>query len=101
MGIEVSDEAIDVLRRSLEMGRVDVASGGGVRLRGAHGLGGGMDIQVELAEGPSSGEQVIEAKGIRIFVDPSVTETLPEAIVTVEPQHETIVVRPSTKEPDE
>jgi hypothetical protein len=94
LSIEVTGEAIEVLKRSLELGNVDPKSGG-VRLRGARGLGGGIDVQVELADGPSEGESIVEAAGIRIFVDPSVSDSLPEAIVAVEPQHETIVVRPA------
>jgi Fe-S cluster assembly iron-binding protein IscA len=94
LSIQVTDEAIDVLRRSMELGGVD-PSRGGIRLRGARGLGGGFDVQVELAAGPLEEETVIEASGIRIFVDPSVNEMFPEAVVAVEPQHETVVLRPA------
>jgi Fe-S cluster assembly iron-binding protein IscA len=97
MGIEVTDDAVQVLRRSLELGGVNVASGG-VRLRGARGLGGGMDVQVELADGPAEGEHEIVAGGVRIFVDPEVLRTIPDAVVTVEPQHEVVVVRPAAPE---
>ena len=93
MGLEITEEAVEVLARSLRLGGVDPESGG-VRLRGAHGLGGGFEIQVELAGGPMEGEQVVEKDGVRVFVDPSVLAAFPEAIVAVEPQHETIVVRP-------
>ena len=93
MAIEITDEAVEVLRRSLALGRVGEA--GGVRLRGAHGLGGGVDIQVELAEGPLEGEAVIEKEGVRVFVDPDVTAAIPNAVVALEPQHELIVVRPA------
>lgn len=95
MGIEVTDEAVEVLRRSLQLGGVDRATGG-VRLRGARGLGGGVDIQVELAEGPLPDETVIETGDVRIFVDPEVTRAIPDAVVTIEPQHEVVVVRPAT-----
>jgi Fe-S cluster assembly iron-binding protein IscA len=94
LSIEVTGEAIEVLKRSLELGNVDPESGG-VRLRGARGLGGGIDVQVELADGPSEGESIVEAAGIRIFVDASVSDSFAEAIVAVEPQHDTIVVRPA------
>jgi Fe-S cluster assembly iron-binding protein IscA len=94
MPIEVTADAVEVLRRSLELGGVD-ATAGGVRLRAAHGLGGGLDVQVELAEAPAEGEQVIVAQGVRIFVDPEVTKAIPDAVVTVEPQHEIVVVRPA------
>lgn len=91
--ITVTDEAVQVLTRSLELGGIDPASGG-VRLRGARGLGGGMDIQVELAEGPLEGEAVVQEGGIRLFVDPEIERAMPNPVVAVEPQHEIIVVRP-------
>ncbi|MGH2697954.1 MAG: hypothetical protein ACRDJL_01980 [Actinomycetota bacterium] len=94
MPIQVTEEAIDVLRRSLELGHVDPAAGG-VRLRAARGLGGGLDVQVELADGPLEGETTVEASDVRVFVDPGVTEAIPNAIIAVEPQHELIVVRPA------
>jgi len=92
--IEVTQEAVEVLHRSLELGNIDPASGG-VRLRAAHGLGGGLDIQVELADGPLEGETTVEAFDVRLFIDPSVIEAIPDAVVAVEPQHEMIVVRPA------
>ena len=94
MTIEVTEEAIEVLRRSLELGNVDPSTGG-VRLRGARGLGGGLDVQVELADGPLEDEATVERDGVRIFVDPSVTDAFPDAVVAIEPQHETVVVRPA------
>jgi Fe-S cluster assembly iron-binding protein IscA len=94
MAIEVTEEAIGVLRNSLALARVDLAEGG-ARLYAARALGGGLNVQVELADGPARGEQVIEAGGIRIFIDPSVAQALPHAIVGVEPPHGRIVVRPA------
>ncbi len=94
MALEVTPEAAAVLRRSLELAKIDPSSGGGVRLRGAKTLGGAFDVQVELAHGPNEGELVLEEPGVTVYVDASVTALYPHAIVTVEPQHETIVVRP-------
>ena len=94
MAIEVTDEAVEILRRSLELGGVDLKTGG-ARLRAATGLGGGVDIQVELADGPLEGETEIAAGGIRIFVDPAVLEAIPNPVVAVEPQHDLVVVRPA------
>lgn len=94
MGLRVTSEAAAVLKRSLEMASVDGSSEAGVRLRGAKGLGGGSEIQVELAAGPSSGEDLIRCDGINIYVDRTVAELYPDAVVALEPQHETIVVRP-------
>jgi hypothetical protein len=97
VSIDVTDEAVAVLLRSFELGGLDVNEAG-VRLRAARGLGGGLDVQVELADGPSEGETVLEAKGITLFVDPEVQRAIPEAILTVEPQHEIVVVRPAGTE---
>jgi hypothetical protein len=94
MPIEVTEEAAEVLKRSLELGNVDPKSGG-IRLRGARGLGGGFDIQVELADGPLEGESSISHGELNLFIDPSITEAIPDAIVALEPQHEVIVVRPA------
>ena len=94
MAIEVTPEAAAVLRRSLELAEVDLSTGG-VRLRAAKGLGGGAGVQVELAAAPLPGELVLTTDGVRVFVDPSVTDLYPEAIVALEPQHDTVVVRPA------
>ena len=94
MSLEITAEALDVLRRSLELGGVDAATGG-IRLRGATGLGGGFDVQVELADAPLEDETSIEKDGLRLFVDPAISERFPHAIVALEPQHEVVVVRPA------
>ena len=90
MAIEITPEAVEVLKRSLEL----APHAAGIRLLAATGLGGGISVQVELADGPSDGEQELEQDGLRIFIDPSLTEAVPDPIVAVEPQHERIVVRP-------
>jgi Fe-S cluster assembly iron-binding protein IscA len=89
MTIEVTDEAVDMLRRSL-----GASGAAAVRLRTTRALGGRIDVQVEFADEPTEGDHTIEAGGVRIFVDPEVMKTYPDAVVALEPQHETIVVRP-------
>ncbi len=93
MAIEVHEDAAEVLKRSLELIHVDPARGG-IRLRGARALGGGFDIQVEMAQEPSEGEEVIESAGLRLFVDPQVLAAVPDAVVVLDPQHDTVTVRP-------
>ncbi len=90
MPIEITAEAIDVLKRSLAL----APHAAGVRLVAATGLGGGVSVQVELADGPEEGEHEVAEEGVRIFIDPSLTDSVPDPIVAVEPQHERIVVRP-------
>jgi len=92
VSIEITPEAAEVLRRSLDMSNVDPTSGG-IRLRGSVGLGGGFDVQVELAEEALAGETVVEERGLRLFVAPEIANAYPRALVALEPQHEVIVVR--------
>jgi Fe-S cluster assembly iron-binding protein IscA len=95
VSIEVTPEAAEVLRRSLDMSNVDPA-GGGIRLRGSVALGGGFDVQVEMADSPLEGEKIVESRGVRLFVGPDITTAMPEAVVALEPQHEMVVVRPAS-----
>jgi hypothetical protein len=97
MGIEVTGEAAETLRRSMQLGRIDPSTGG-VRLRTTRALGGGIGVQVELTDAPLEGEDVVEAGGVRLFVDRSVREALPDAVVALEPQHEVVVVRPKEEQ---
>lgn len=92
MSIEVTPEAIEVLKRSLDLAGLDPASNG-IRLRAAHGLDGGVEIQIELADGAEEGEDTVAVDGIKLFVAPEVIEAVPDPVLTVEPQHETVVVR--------
>jgi Fe-S cluster assembly iron-binding protein IscA len=94
MEIEVTEEAVAVLKRSFELAKIDPATGG-VRLRVARGLGGGASVQLEFAESPTDSEVVVESGGIRLFADPALPEAIPNPVVAVEPQHDRVVVRPS------
>ena len=94
MAIEVTGEAAEMLARSLELGGVDRKTGG-VRLRAARSLGSGVALQVELAEGPSAGEDIIEKDGVRIFLDPTFVEAYPDALVVLDPEHDRIAIRPA------
>lgn len=90
MSIEITGHAVEVLKRSLAL----APHAAGIRLVAATGLGGGVTVQVELADGPGPDEEVVETDGVKIFVDPKLTEAVPDPIVTVETEHERIAVRP-------
>ena len=94
MPVQVTEEAIEVLKTSLELAQHDPGRIG-VRLRGARSLGGGFQVQVEFAEAPDATDTVMERDGVRIFVSPEVLETYPDALVTVEPMHDIVTVRPA------
>jgi Fe-S cluster assembly iron-binding protein IscA len=90
--IEVTQYAIEVLKRSLAL----APHAAGVRLRAATALGGGVSVQIELADGPLAGETEIEAGDVRIFVDPALADAVPHPVVDVATEHERVVVRPRT-----
>jgi Fe-S cluster assembly iron-binding protein IscA len=94
MSVEITDDAIEVLRNSLELAKHDAATLG-VRIRGARALGGGFQVQVEFAEEAEAGDTTIERDGVRVFVAPEVLETYPDALVTVEPNHDIVTVHPA------
>jgi Fe-S cluster assembly iron-binding protein IscA len=91
--LEVTDDAVEVLTRSLRLAGLDPKAAG-VRLRPAHGLGGGTDVQIEFAESASESDEIIDAGGIRLFVDRALFDAVPEPLLVVEPQHETVAIRP-------
>ena len=94
MAIEVTEEAVEVLLRSLELGGLDPGVAG-IRLRAARGLGGGTGVQVEFAVAPGEGDVVVETSELRLFVDREVMRSMPDAVVAVEPPHGVVVVRPA------
>jgi Fe-S cluster assembly iron-binding protein IscA len=95
MKIQVTEEAAEILNRSLDLSHVDKGAGG-IRLRGSRGLSGGFDVQIELAENALEGDAVITEAGIRFFVDPEVATTIPDAILEAELQHDIVKVLPAT-----
>jgi hypothetical protein len=85
VSVEVTPRAVEVLRRSFEVARLDPSSYG-VRLRRtAHGA------QTQFAEAPEPGDEVLEAGGIRLFVAPAIAK----GAVTIDAseEHDQIVVR--------
>lgn len=81
----MTPQALDVIRRSLELAKAD-PSKVAVRLR----LAGGA-IRPRFATEPSEGDAIVEAGGVRIFV---ATEIVSGDIeIGVSHEHETLVVR--------
>lgn len=94
MMVQISPEAMTVLRRSLDLARLD-PSKIGIRLHVVRSLGRGMDVQLEFVEEAHEGDIAVDKDGLQIFIDPNLTESIPDAVVTVEQPHERIVVRPA------
>ena len=76
-----------MIRRSLELAKLDPSSIG-VRLR----LAGG-EVRPRFAPEPQPGDAVVDAGGIRVFVDARILESTPDAEIGVSGEHEQLVVR--------
>lgn len=85
--VVVTPRAAEVLRRGLEAARLD-PSAFGVRIWVSAG-----QARSGFADEPDSGDVTVDADGVRVFVDPSVTAGGPAAI-DVSAEHEQIVVVP-------
>lgn len=88
MTVTITPEAVQVVRRSLELAKLD-ASTAGVRLRYAGG-----DVRPQLANAPQPTDEIVESGGVRLFVDRRILDDAPDIEVGVSPEHETLVVRP-------
>lgn len=91
MTIKIEDDALAVLKRSMELGNVDPELGG-IRLRGARSLSGGFNVQVEFAETAPAGDEVLQVEGLNVFIDPALLSAIPDPVIALTPEHETIVV---------
>lgn len=83
----ITDRALEVIRRSLELADADPAEVG-VRLRMAGG-----QVRPRFVPAPEPDDEVIETGGIRVFIAASIVAE-GEVEVDVTPEHETLEVRP-------
>lgn len=86
MAIHITPGAVEVMRRSLELSGDDEI---GVRLRRAGG-----EIRPRFASEPAPDDVVIEAEGLRVFVDAGIAAEHPDLEIAVTEEHDTLVVRP-------
>ncbi len=90
MAVHVTARALEVIRGSLELGGLDPQETG-VRLRMAGG-----QVRPRFSSEPGPDDEVIEVEGVRLFVAPEVTGEGGDVEIDVEPEHETLVVRPAS-----
>jgi hypothetical protein len=89
MPIEVTPRAIAVLKRALELGRMD-PSRVGIRISTARGLHGN-EARTGFSEEPEADEVTVVAGDLRLFVPSALAER--GAVVDVADEHDKIVVR--------
>lgn len=89
MAVEVTARATQVLKRALDVGRMDPSSVG-VRISVATGLRGD-EVRTGFAERAEQGETTVDADGIRLFVPLALYER--GAIVDVADEHDRIILR--------
>ena len=87
MTVHVSEAAAGVIRRSLAQGGYDPADVG-VRLRIAGG-----EVRPRFAQAPEPTDEVVEADGVRVFVDHAIASSAETVTIDVAAEHETLVVR--------
>lgn len=87
MGVRVTPEAVELIRRSLELAEAD-PSKVGVRLRVAGG-----EVRPRFVPEPEEGDAVVDVEGIRIFVAGEIVRELGEVEVAVTPEHGRLVIR--------
>jgi hypothetical protein len=88
LGVQIKEEALAVIRRSLELAGAD-PSEVGVRLRMAGG-----ELRSRFAKGAEPGDETLSVEGIRIFVAPNVLEIGDDVEIGVTDEHDKLVARP-------
>lgn len=88
-GVRVTAEAVDVIRRSLELADAD-PSEVGVRLRVAGGV-----VRPRFVSGPQDGDESVEIDGLRVFVAREIVDELGDVVVAVSAEHSQLEVRPA------
>jgi Fe-S cluster assembly iron-binding protein IscA len=89
MPLEVTPRAIEVLRRALDVGRMDPGRVG-VRISVVRGPRGD-EVRTGFAEEPDPGEQIVEAGGVRLFADADLV--VRGATIDVADEHDLLIVR--------
>jgi Fe-S cluster assembly iron-binding protein IscA len=87
--IVVSARAAEVFRRALEAGRMDPARVG-IRVSLARGMRG-EEVRTGFAEEPESGDEIIQAGEVRVFVPAEIASE--EAVLDVADEHDRIILR--------
>jgi iron-sulfur cluster assembly protein len=72
--LEVTKTAIDVIKH--------IAPGAaGLRVSTSGGASGTQELQVEIAEEPQVDDQVVEAGGAQVFLEPRAADTLDDKVL--------------------
>jgi Fe-S cluster assembly iron-binding protein IscA len=84
--MRLTPEAVALVRRSLELANLNPASAG-VRVREAGG-----ELRPRFVASPEPTDEIVEADGVRVFVDPRLAASRPEAVIGVSHEHERLVL---------
>ncbi len=72
--LQIGDSALEVLRDT-----------GGLRLSVVEVGGDELELQIEHAEEPVEGDDVVERDGAKVFLDPTASDALTDQVLEVEP----------------
>ena len=72
--LQLSDDAVDALR---ELGtlRFSIADGGDDE----------VELDIEAADEPSAGDEVVERDGVRVYLDATAADALSDQVLEIEP----------------
>lgn len=87
MSVSITPDALALVRRSLELAKLDPARAG-VRLRRAGG-----EVMPRFATDPEAGDEVVEEDGVRVFVARPIADSAVRIEIGVSDEHERLVVR--------
>jgi Fe-S cluster assembly iron-binding protein IscA len=82
--LTLTNAAKEMVRDMVAAG--DAPDGSGLRIAIAQDDGEGADLSLELATGPTDGDEVLDEDGLRLFLEPEAASLLDDKILDAE-QH--------------
>ena len=73
--LQLSDEAVTAI--------LELAGDGGLRFTG-HEIDGEIELDIEPADAPQEGDEIVERGGARVFLDEVAAEALDDQILEIE-----------------
>ena len=80
--LTITSEAADAIKGIVEAN--DLPEGSGLRIT-AEEDGDEVSIELDFAERPETGDDVVESEGVRVFLDETASQVLTEVELTVTP----------------
>ena len=80
--LTLTEAAREMVRDMVSAG--DAPAGSGLRIAAAHDEDGGPALSLELATGPTEGDEVLDEEGLLLFLEPEAASLLDDKILDAE-----------------